>query len=461
MAKKWNGKYMKQKVRVRRGRVRQYTNERTEEALTMEESKAEFPEVGVQNFWKAKKTWAELGLRPELMQGIQDAGYDHPSKIQSYGIALINTEPYETLVAQGHTGTGKTATFVIGSLQRIDLSEPKTQVLAIAHTRELVRQIYDEFLKIGKHMEGLNMTVHLPREKDSNKQAGQVAVVTPAYLEKIARNLDFTKLKIFIIDEADHMLSADNTSNAINAINLVKPRLPADTQFLLLSATFNEKDLSNIANIGQTFKEITIEKSQLALPNIKQYYVSCPHDQKVDKLVEIIQAVPTNKLTIVFVNTCRFAAAVSGMIKEKLDNALYKTALLIGRNMTFNERDLTIDDLKAGKFNVLITTNLLARGYDNTLSTVVINFDFPSIFDKEVKPEQRDIDVDVYLHRIGRCGRFARNGFAFTIITDEDAGNRNIESLHTVYGVPIAKVEDLTALSQEITAKTESEGRLD
>jgi len=109
-------KYMKQKVRVRRGRVRQFTNERTEEALEMEESKAEFPEEGVQNFWKAKKTWAELGLREELMRGIQDAGYDHPSKIQSYGIVLINTEPYETLVAQGHTGTGKTATFVIGSL---------------------------------------------------------------------------------------------------------------------------------------------------------------------------------------------------------------------------------------------------------------------------------------------------------------------------------------------------------
>merc|ERR1719151_182008 len=83
--------------------------------------------------------------------------------------------------------------------------------------------------------------------------------------------------------------------------------------------------------------------------------------------------------------------------------------------MTFNERDLTIDDLKAGKFNVLIITNLLARGYDNTLSTVVVNFDFPSIFNKDVAPEQRDIDVDVYLHRIGRCGRFARNGFAFTL----------------------------------------------
>lgn len=110
------GKYMKQKVKVRRGRVRQYTNERGEEALEMEESKAEFPEEAVQNFWKAKKTWAELGLREELMRGIQDAGYDHPSKIQSYGIVLINTEPYETLVAQGHTGTGKTATFVIGSL---------------------------------------------------------------------------------------------------------------------------------------------------------------------------------------------------------------------------------------------------------------------------------------------------------------------------------------------------------
>jgi len=134
-------------------------------------------------------------------------------------------------------------------------------------------------------------------------------------------------------------------------------------------------------------------------------------------------------LTIVFVNTCRFAAAVSGMIKDKLDNVLYKTALLIGRNMTFNERDLTIDDLKAGKFNVLITTNLLARGYDNTLSTVVVNFDFPSIFNKDVAPEQRDIDVDVYLHRIGRCGRFARNGFAFTLITDEAAGNRNIMNL--------------------------------
>ena len=105
------------------------------------------------------------------------------------------------------------------------------------------------------------MTVHPPREKDSNKTVGQVAVVTPACLEKIARNVDFTKLKVFIIDEADHMLSDENTSNVINAINLVKPKLPTDIQFLLLSATFNKKDISNIANIGQTFKEITIEKS--------------------------------------------------------------------------------------------------------------------------------------------------------------------------------------------------------
>merc|ERR1719362_2040231 len=89
----------------------------------------------------------------------------------------------------------------------------------------------------------------------------QDAVVTPAYLEKIIKNIDFTKLKIFIIDEADHMLSSENTSNALSAIDKVKKVLPADVQFLLLSATFNEKDLSNIASIGQTFKEITIEKS--------------------------------------------------------------------------------------------------------------------------------------------------------------------------------------------------------
>jgi ATP-dependent RNA helicase DDX19/DBP5 len=124
--------------------------------------------------------------------------------------------------------------------------------------------------------------------------------------------------------------------------------------------------------------------------------------------------------------------------------------------MSFRERDLTIEDLKEGKFNVLITTNLLARGFDNVLSTVVINFDFPSLFDRDIPPEQRDIDLDIYLHRIGRCGRFARNGYAFTIITDEETGQRNIEKLRTTYQVPIEKVDSLELLRAEIEQSAKS-----
>jgi ATP-dependent RNA helicase DeaD len=124
---------------------------------------------------------------------------------------------------------------------------------------------------------------------------------------------------VFIIDEADHLLDEANSSNAVDTLKVMRPSLPDNTQYLLFSATFEDRHMQAIANIGTQYKEIRVAKEQLALPNIKQYYITCEKTGKIDKLIEIIQSVPTNKLTIVFVNTVRFAEVVSRKIKEVLD----------------------------------------------------------------------------------------------------------------------------------------------
>lgn len=440
-----DGRHQAERTKIKKHRL--FENKHDKQVIYREDDQQIDPEqLSTHSHFRSDRQWDELNIPESLLRAIEEIGYVYPSKIQSFGIDVILQEGFENLIAQAPNGSGKTATFIIGSLSRVDPSNPNIQVICVGHTIELTNQLYEEYLKFTSRM-GINLTI-VNRDTKQNEM-GQVLVTLPGSFSRILKaKADFSHLKVFVVDEADHLLDSKTSPDFYNSLNhaISSDQLPKNVQFLLFSATFNDEIKTDIVKLLKEMNEINIKKEELMLDLIKHYFIRCDQQQKISTFEQLLKKIDKG-ITVSFINTCDFAMTVY----RKVQQSGHKAALLMGRDMTVNERNLTMKDFREGKYNLLITTNLLARGIDNTKVNCVVNFDLPRVI------RSREMDYVLYLHRSGRCSRFGRTGICINLITS-DQELEDLMKIQEFYSISINllnSVDEFEATYEELFKKSE------
>ncbi|KAI9358101.1 P-loop containing nucleoside triphosphate hydrolase protein [Pilaira anomala] len=340
--------------------------------------------------------------------------YNKPSQIQQVAIPLIIAHPPKNLIAQSQNGTGKTAAFVISILMRIDRTLKRTQAICLTPSRELARQIATTIQLMTQDTDITSIAIL----KDIFQPTGplstndilshQIIVGTPGIILdclKRRKTIDSKHLKILVLDEADNMLDQDGLGDqSLRIKNMIRS---ADPQILLFSATFPDHVSKYARRFAPEPNEITVPIEELSVRCIKQCYMDCINEeQKYDVVCSIYDLITVSQ-SIIF---CKLRKTAD-IISEKM-RASGHSVLCMHGNMASEERDERIDDFRRGKYKVLVTTNLISRGIDISQVSLVVNYDMP--LDMHGNP-----DAEVYLHRIGRTGRFGRNGVSVIFVHNE------------------------------------------
>jgi translation initiation factor 4A len=378
-------------------------------------------EPGVEDF---ESNWTEvvnnfdnMNLREDLLRGIYAYGFEKPSAIQQRAIIPLCKD--RDVIAQAQSGTGKTATFTIGVLQHIDFSLRECQALILAPTRELAQQIQQVVLALGDYLHArCHSCIGGTRIRDDIQklQSGvHIVVGTPGRVyDMLSRGvLRPSSIKIFILDEADEMLSRGFKDQIYNIFT----RLPANVQVGLFSATMPQEALEITQKFMNNPVTILVKRDELTLEGIKQFYISVEREEwKLDTLCDLYDTLNITQ-SVIFCNTRRKVDWLTDKMRSR-EFTVSSTHGEIGQK----ERDVILHEFKTGSSRVLITTDLLARGIDVQHVSLVINYDLPK-------------NVENYIHRIGRSGRFGKKGVAINFVTENDI--RCLRELEQFYNTQI------------------------
>lgn len=362
---------------------------------------------------KQYDAWDSFDLKDDLLRGIYSFGFESPSQIQKLAIKPIIDK--RDVIAQAQSGTGKTGTFTISSLQRIEISEKTTQVMILAPTHELVKQISFVVKGIGSMMEGLVVKTLVGGTsvnediKQLNENVPHVVVGSTGRVNDMIRrqHLNTSSIKLFILDEADEMLSGGFKDQVYQIFQ----NLPTEAKISVFSATMPPYILEMTNKFMNDPVKITMEPEKLNLEGIEQFYLALNDDNgKYDTLKRLFNFLTVNQ-TIIYVNSVQRV--------EDLYNAMVAdgySVVCIHSSMKREDREQSFKDFRTGTYRVLISSNVTSRGIDIQQVSIVINFDIPK-------------SVNTYLHRIGRSGRWGRKGTAINFITRQDVGYmKRIES---------------------------------
>ena len=363
-----------------------------------------------------------MGLKENLLRGIYSYGFEKPSIIQQQAIVPI-VKGYD-VIAQAQSGTGKTGTFSISILERVDSKLNCCQAVIISPIRELAKQTYNVIKNLGFYMDiNVNLCIggtDLVKNYKEFDETVHIAVGTPGRIFDLInkRVLKTKDLRIFVIDEADEMLSYGFQDQIRDIIE----KIPTDSQICLFSATMPDEMLELSTKFMRNPKQILVNNEELTLEGIKQFYIAVGEDRhKFSVLKDLYKTLKLGQ-TIIYVNTIRRVERLSQQLEE--DNF---PVVFIHGNMEQAERNVIMKQFRSGSSRILITTDLLARGIDIQQVSLVINYDLPSIRKKEN-----------YIHRIGRSGRFGRKGIAINFVTYNDF--RIKEELERFYNTQIEEM---------------------
>ena len=357
-------------------------------------------------------SWDELDMDPSILRGIFAYGFEKPSPIQQRAIKPVMEG--RDVIAQAQSGTGKTATFTIGALHRVNIAESATQVLILSPTRELSSQTSKVVANLGTFMDGLKIQTLFGGAivEDTcgfaNRHAPHIICGCTGRVYDMMRrgNIDSKGIKLVILDEADEMLSAGFKEQVYNIFQF----LNSDVQVCLFSATLPESITPIIDKIMRNPIKICVKREQLTLEGISQYYMAMNDDREKYLNLKNVFSFITLSHTIIYCNSIKRV--------QDLYDAMCEDGFPVCRihsNMEKTERDKAFNDFRNGASRVLISSNVTARGIDIQQVSVVVNFDLPK-------------DVHTYLHRIGRSGRWGRKGVGINFVTRRDIGQlRRIE----------------------------------
>ena len=382
--------------------------------------------------------FADFNLNPQLLAGLQKSGFQKPSEIQ------LKSIPYGRLgldlFVQSKSGTGKTCVFTVIVLDTIDLSVDCCQCLILVPTREIASQTHEVFKSLGQGMKALRVRKfiggnELRKDIDGAKNC-HVAIGTPGRVKYLfdEGHLKTNSIRTLVLDEADKLFDENFTEQ----INQVTVQLPAPRQTILVSATATESLFVYIAANMKNAKHIKIDYDRLCLVGVDQYYWNLgflPNEHFEDSLLErlliILKSVAFGQC-IVFSNS----EARTSAFKQKLINNGWSTELISGRCQQ-KVRDRVLKSMKNFDFKILLCTDLIARGIDCEHVNLVINLDVP-------------IDLETYLHRVGRCGRFGQHGIAITICSRLGSYSNTFSTIKEQLGADLVELPDLNAIEGDL-----------
>jgi len=361
-------------------------------------------------------------LKLELMQGIVECGFEHPSEVQHACIpqAVLGTD----VLCQAKSGMGKTAVFVLACIQSLDVSQQVVRVLVLCHTRELAYQIEHEFLRLGKHIAKMKVAAvygGTPLEKDKEmlqKNCPHILVGTPGRVLALTSGGESAALKLnslthFILDECDRCIDELGLRKDVQKIFIQTPK---KKQVMMFSATISPETRAIAKKFMQGPHEITVEsEAKLTLHGLLQYTVKLEEKSKNKRLVDMLDALEFNQV-VIFVRTVKRALALDGLLQECNFPSMTLHPLPAGfahkakEGSSVSAKESRLDRLKAFKEfrkRILVATDLFGRGMDVERINIVINYDMPQ-------------DSDMYLHRVGRAGRYGTKGLAVSFVSSAE-----------------------------------------
>jgi len=370
-------------------------------------------------------TFRDLGLREALLETLDNLGYETPSPIQEKTIPHLIAG--EDIVGQAQTGTGKTAAFALPVLNNFDIHQKTPQVLVLTPTRELAIQVAESFERYATGIDNFRVAAiyggqEYRTQLQQLKRGVQVVVGTPGrVMDHIERGtLNLSELQTLVLDEADEMLRM----GFIDDVEWIMNHTPDDRQIALFSATMPPV----IRKIAQKYlddpTEITIKFKTQTADTINQRYWPLHQRYKLDALIRILEAEDVDGM-IIFVQT----KTITVTLAEKLEARGYKASALNG-DIPQHLRERTVERLKEGKIDIVIATDVAARGLDVQRISHVINYDIPR-------------EAETYIHRVGRTGRAGRSGEAIAFVSPRD--NRLLHNIERVTKHPLEKMEPISA----------------
>ena len=344
----------------------------------------------------------ELGIDDRILRAVTEMGFEEATPIQAKAIPEVMTG--QDIIGQAQTGTGKTASFGIPMLQKVDPKNRHVQAIVLCPTRELAIQSADEIRKLAKSMHGIKVLPiyggqDIVKQIRSLKTGVQVLIGTPGrVMDHMRRHtIKLDDLKILVLDEADEMLNMGFRED----IETILSQTPEERQTLLFSATMPQPIMEIARTYQKDAKIVKVVKKELTVANIEQYYYEVRPKNKEEVLSRLLD-IYNPALSVVFCNTKR---QVDELV-EGLKGRGYFAEGLHG-DMKQQQRDRVMNGFRNGRTEILVATDVAARGIDVDDVDAVFNYDLPQ-------------DDEYYVHRIGRTGRAGKNGKAFTFITGRE-----------------------------------------
>ncbi len=344
----------------------------------------------------------ELNIDERILRAIEDMGFEETSPIQTQAIPAV-CEGID-VVGQAQTGTGKTAAYTIPMLMKIDPQIKKPQAIVLCPTRELAVQVADEIRKLAKYMSDIKVLPvyggqEIVRQIKSLKTGVQIIVGTPGRVMDHMRRktVKFDNINMVILDEADEMLDMGFRED----METILTETPEDRQTVMFSATMPKAIMDIARNFQKDARIIKVVRKELTVSNIEQFYYEVRPKNKTEVLCRLID-IYNPRLSVVFCNTKR---QVDELISELKGRGYFADG--IHGDMKQQQRDRVMDDFRSGKVDILIATDVAARGIDVDDVDMVFNYDIPQ-------------DEEYYVHRIGRTGRAGRSGMALSFISGKE-----------------------------------------
>jgi superfamily II DNA/RNA helicase len=388
-----------------------------------ENKKESISEYNSENEPEMETNFENLNLSENLIKGVYIYGFKKPSKIQVKGIQAINTG--KDCIIQSQSGTGKTATYLLGILNKIEEND-KCQAIIITPTRELATQVFKVATEICKFNKikieictgGTSINMNRSNLKKTNLVIGTIGRINHMVQEN---RINLYNVKLLALDEADDILS----EGVSKELSMVFNKLPTGTQICLISATLS----NNVFDLSKEFMhqplKILLKKNDIPVDLIKQFYIDVEIEElKFEVLLDLYNLISTSQ-AIIFCNTIRKVEWLTTNLEEKN----FSITSIHGK-MTSTERTEVVKDFRNGKTRILITTDLLSRGIDIPHVNLVINYDLPP-------------NKETYIHRIGRCGRFGKKGVAIALVKMKDQYDiKCINRMKTFYNMNIDELPE-------------------
>jgi len=346
-------------------------------------------------------------LKPELLRAISDLGFEHPSEVQQECIpqAILGMD----VICQAKSGMGKTAVFVISTLQQLDPQPLTPSIIVLCHTRELAYQIKNEYTRFSKYMPEVKTEVFFggsPIQKDietlkSKDKCPHIVVRTPGRMNALVRDkyLKCAGIKHFVLDECDKMLEQVDMRRDVQEIFR---QTPHHKQVMMFSATLSKEIRPTCKKFMQNPLEIYVDdETKLTLHGLQQHFLNLEENAKNRKLNDLLDTLEFNQICI-FVKSANRATELDRLLRE-----CNFPSICIHSHMQQEERLKRYDAFKSFEKRILVATDIFGRGIDVERVNIVINYDTPG-------------DADSYLHRVGRAGRFGTKGLAITFVSNKE-----------------------------------------